>query len=257
MRTQELLTDCLVEGDPATVARRRRSRRISLLLSLLVQIALLGFLLLAPLFAKTERITWQMAVPIPPYKGYRETKQRPTQNPAAANQRPRVPIRPTPGLYQPRYVPREVIEGPVDPPAQMENSSVTSPCPACPRSSGEELIDLFARAGERTTPARPAPPPRQARIVVSQPVQEALLVNRVEPRYPPLAVQMRLEGKVELRAIIGRDGSIHSLEVLSGHPLFLEETKRAILQWRYQPTLLNGEPVEVETRITVVFTLQR
>jgi protein TonB len=93
--------------------------------------------------------------------------------------------------------------------------------------------------------------------VVSQPVQEALLVNRVEPRYPPLAVQMRLEGKVELRAIIGRDGSIHSLEVLSGHPLFLEETKRAIVQWRYQPTLLNGEPVEVETRITVVFTLQR
>jgi protein TonB len=85
----------------------------------------------------------------------------------------------------------------------------------------------------------------------------ARLVHRVEPRYPVLAKQMGLSGRVELRAIIARDGTVRDLQVLSGHPMFVRDTLEAILKWRFQPTLLNGEPVEVETRITVIFTLNR
>ena len=83
-----------------------------------------------------------------------------------------------------------------------------------------------------------------------------MLLRRVEPIYPPLARQTRLEGRVELRAIIAADGTIQSLEVLSGHPLFIQSALDAVRQWRYRPTILNGVPFEVETHITVIYTLK-
>jgi len=81
-------------------------------------------------------------------------------------------------------------------------------------------------------------------------------VTRVDPRYPPLAKQIHLEGIVEIRAIIAKDGTVQSLEILSGHVLLAKAAQDAILQWRYRPTLLRGKPVEVETLITVKFRLQ-
>jgi protein TonB len=86
-------------------------------------------------------------------------------------------------------------------------------------------------------------------------VEQALLVYRVEPRYPALARQMHLEGTVRLHAVIGIDGAVRELEVESGHPLLARAARDAVLQWRYRPTRLNGEPVEVETTITVIFEL--
>jgi protein TonB len=83
-----------------------------------------------------------------------------------------------------------------------------------------------------------------------------MLIYRVEPIYPPLTRQMRLEGKVELRAIIATDGTIQSLQVVSGHPLFIQSALTAVRQWRYRATVLNGQPVEIDTYITVVYTLQ-
>jgi len=84
-----------------------------------------------------------------------------------------------------------------------------------------------------------------------------LLIHRVDPVYPALARQIHLEGTVQLHAIIGRDGTIQSLEVLSGHPLLIQSARDAVRQWRYRPTLLNGEAVEVETSITVIYTMHR
>jgi protein TonB len=84
-----------------------------------------------------------------------------------------------------------------------------------------------------------------------------LLIHRVDPVYPALARQIHLEGTVQLYAIIGRDGTIQSLEVLSGHPLLIQSARDAVRQWRYRPTLLNGEAVEVETSITVIYTMHR
>ena len=84
-----------------------------------------------------------------------------------------------------------------------------------------------------------------------------MLVERVEPRYPPAALIARIEGPVKIKAIIGREGVIQQAEVLSGSPLLRGAALEAIRQWRYRPFILNGEPVEVETQITVNFVLGR
>jgi TonB family protein len=94
------------------------------------------------------------------------------------------------------------------------------------------------------------------RIRVGGNVQQARLTKRVNPEYPPLAREARIQGTVRLQAIIGYDGTITQLEVVSGHPLLAQASLDAVRQWQYQTTLLNGEPIEVETTIDVVFTLE-
>jgi protein TonB len=88
-------------------------------------------------------------------------------------------------------------------------------------------------------------------------VQQAMLVSQPRPVYPPLAKQARISGTVRFTAIIGRDGSIQNLTLVSGHPLLVQSATEAVKQWRYKPTLLNGEPVEVVTQIDVNFTLNQ
>jgi len=85
--------------------------------------------------------------------------------------------------------------------------------------------------------------------------QGAKLIKRVEPIYPPLARQTRVSGIVQLHAIIGTDGTVQSLEAISGHPLLLQAAMNAVKQWRYQQSLLNGTPVEIDTTIDVIFSL--
>jgi protein TonB len=84
---------------------------------------------------------------------------------------------------------------------------------------------------------------------------EAMLVLRVQPEYPAMARAVHISGTVQLRAIIGRDGAVRELQVISGNPLLVQAARAAVLRWRYRPTLLNGEPVEVETYITANFLL--
>ena len=113
--------------------------------------------------------------------------------------------------------------------------------------------------------AAPPPPPKKEevkpvtpqRIKVGGNVQSAKLVRQPRPVYPPLAKQARISGVVKLSAIISKDGSIQHLEVISGHPLLVPAALEAVKQWVYQPTLLNGEPVEVQTQIDVNFTLSQ
>jgi TonB family protein len=107
-----------------------------------------------------------------------------------------------------------------------------------------------------TPPLPPPPPPGQtARIRVGGNVQQAKLVVQVRPVYPPDAKAARIQGVVELQAIIGKDGAVENLTVLSGHPLLVPAAMDAIRNWRYQTTLLNGDPVEVMTQVDVNFTL--
>ncbi len=113
-------------------------------------------------------------------------------------------------------------------------------------------------------PVAPPPPPKievqkpatPQRIRVGGNVQAARIVNQPKPVYPPLAKQARIQGTVRFTAIIGADGTIRNLQLISGHPLLVPSAQEAVKQWRYQPTLLNGEPVEVITQIDVNFTLQ-
>jgi protein TonB len=93
------------------------------------------------------------------------------------------------------------------------------------------------------------------RVRVSQGVSEGLLVHKVTSQYPPLARQARIQGQVVLQAIIGKDGKIENLQVVRGHPMLNASAIDAVKQWRYKPYLLNGQPAEVETVITVNFTM--
>jgi protein TonB len=86
-------------------------------------------------------------------------------------------------------------------------------------------------------------------------MMEGNLLHRVQPDYPTLARQVRVQGQVVLRAIISREGTIENLQVLSGHPMLVQAAVNAVRQWRYRPYVLNGEPVEVETQVTVNFVL--
>jgi protein TonB len=87
-------------------------------------------------------------------------------------------------------------------------------------------------------------------------VLEAMLVRRVIPMYPPLAKQIRLSGTVRLVGVIGEDGTVQQLQVLSGHPVLVKSAVDAVKQWLYRPTLLNGQPVPVTAPIEVNFVLK-
>jgi TonB family protein len=101
----------------------------------------------------------------------------------------------------------------------------------------------------------PPAEPGVKRITVGGNVQQANIVRKVEPEYPPLARQARIQGTVRFTAVLATDGSVKQLTLLSGHPLLVQAAKQAVEQWRFRPTLLNGEPVEVNTNIDVGFTL--
>src|SRR5580658_6296354 len=101
------------------------------------------------------------------------------------------------------------------------------------------------------------PTPRAAPVRVGIGVQSAKLIFGPRPVYPPLARTTRTQGSVKIQALIGRDGIIRNLQLVSGPPLLIAAAMEAVQQWRYQPTLLNGEPVEVITEIDVNFTLSQ
>ena len=94
----------------------------------------------------------------------------------------------------------------------------------------------------------------ERRPVISR-LDPGQIVQRVEPLYPHLAVVTRTQGLVVLHALISREGTIEQLQALSGHPLLVPAAINAVRQWRFRPYILNGQPIEVETEITVNFTL--
>jgi TonB family protein len=87
------------------------------------------------------------------------------------------------------------------------------------------------------------------------PIQSVVLVRKVDPSYPPLAREAGIQGTVRVRAFIGKDGHVRSVQLVSGHPLLVPAAKEAVLQWQYMPTLLNGSPVEVVTDFGIIFEL--
>jgi protein TonB len=109
---------------------------------------------------------------------------------------------------------------------------------------------------EGPTPPQVATEAKPTRVKKPQ-IDPALLIHRVEPVYPILPKQMGRGGRVELRAIVATDGTIQSLQVVSGDPLFIQSALDAVRQWRYRPTFLNGKPVEIDTFITVTYYINR
>jgi protein TonB len=107
----------------------------------------------------------------------------------------------------------------------------------------------------RSQPLMPTPPAPAAHTFRTSSMLEGSIVRRVQPAYPPLARSARIQGSVVLSAVISKAGTIQNLRVVSGHPMLVTAAIDAVSQWRYRPYILNSEPVEVETQITVNFFL--
>ncbi len=126
--------------------------------------------------------------------------------------------------------------------------------PGVPGSNGDHAGgNVLDAIGNGMRPSLP-PPPSVRPPRVSH-VMEGNLIRRVQPEYPALAKQARIQGTVVLRAVIDREGAIQDLQVISGHPLLVQAAINAVRQWRYRPFYLNDQPVEVETQVTVNFSL--
>jgi protein TonB len=237
------LQSCLVEGDPEQRARERRVRRKALITSVLLQAGVLAALILVPLFAKPARLVVAIATPVPPYRhvsGQTQTAERPRTDVRhicvrCFNSRP--------ATLDTNRVESRALEEPVQ---DIGPGVPAVPCPSC--------INI-PTAGPQA-PAVSEPRRQRPQLVVTH-IDPAMLVHRVEPVYPTLARQLGRAGRVELRAVIATDGTIQSLQVVSGDPLFYQSAMDAVRQWRYRPTVLNGEAVEIDTFITVIYNINR
>lgn len=168
------------------------------------------------------------------------------------------------GFAEPSAIPKQVamiIEEPIPPVPGSSASDV-----GVPGSIGEPSAPLHAAVRDlvRLVPEPAAPPPAAApkpaapqihRIRLGGVVQAAKAISRPLPVYPPLARQARVSGVVKIEAVIAVDGTVQQMRAISGHPLLISAAMDAVRTWRFHPTLLNGEPVEVETQLDVVFTL--
>lgn len=239
------LEGCFVEGSAEQRRRERRIRRRALIISVAAQCAILTAIILVPLFGKPERIAQASVMPIPPYLHNSAPERRPTpRNPDQQIVRHLCAT-----CYSPRFP---------EHPATTDNTPQQDPIPGEPEGNANPQVpwgialDDGRRQPERPVDVRPRTPQR---VLVGH-LEPAMLTRRVEPVYPALARQIHREGQVELHAIISTDGTIQSLQVVSGDALFLRSAEDAVSQWRYRPTVLNGQPVEIDTYITVIYTLQ-
>jgi protein TonB len=233
---------------------KKTNKPWTVFISMLLQIAFLALLILIPLIytealPKTLMSSILLAPPPPP----------PPPPPPAAVQvvhvKPVAHLMEAGKLVAPKAIPKDVKiikeeEAPPDVGAGMVGGV---PGGVAGGSMGGVIGGVIGGAGSTAAPPPPKVTPK--RITVGGNVQAAHLVNRVQPVYPPLARQTRISGTVKLHAIIGKNGAVEQLQVVSGHPLLVQSALDAVKQWRYQPTLLNGEPVEVDTEIDVIFSL--
>jgi protein TonB len=119
------------------------------------------------------------------------------------------------------------------------------------------LPTIHATAPPKTPIVTAAPKPADKPHPIGGDVLAAKLIRKIVPEYPPLAKQARVSGTVRLTGVIAKDGTIEQLEVLSGNPLLVPAALAAVKRWLYQPTFLNGQPVEVIAPIDVIFTLSQ
>jgi periplasmic protein TonB len=121
--------------------------------------------------------------------------------------------------------------------------------------TGTARRGVFDSIGNSVDVAPPPPSPASAHPLKVSHWAEGNIIYRVQPSYPPIARLARVQGTVELRAIISKTGTIENLVAINGHPMLVKSAIEAVRQWRYRPYLLNNEPIEVETEITVNFVL--
>ena len=239
-----MFEDSILESSP----RWRTRRGWTTLASSALQFAVLTLLVLVPVLrpGALPRLPISTGVLPPQPYGHAEQERTPTK----LQGRSAVVARASGVLLTPVRVPTQIASGDDDALSPSDTAMVGTRIGVGTPDGvpGAVLSEVLRRP-----PAVPAAtPPR--RVVVSV-LNEGNLVRRVDPVYPHIAKAAGVQGDVILQAVIGRDGSIEQLQTVSGHPLLVPAALDAVRQWRYRPYLLNGQPVEVETQVTVRFIL--
>jgi periplasmic protein TonB len=252
--------DGLVES---VTVRRRSNTGWGVLISVIAQSLIVGIVILIPLIYTTQTLpktilaNWLVTTP------GSLTLLAPVAAPpahrvqAVVKVKSNAPFLQSNKLLAPRAVPKDIAV-----PREPESPPDVGALPRGGTFGGLGGVGVEGiTAGTPVGAIPPPPPPKStvpatpARITQGGNVSRASVISQVKPVYPALARQQRIEGDVLLRAIIGRDGHVSDLQVLSGDPLLAQAALEAVKQWRYKPTMLNGMPVEVDTSITVTFRL--
>jgi protein TonB len=247
-----LFADSLLHAEKS----ERNRRKFATVFSLMIQGLLLGVLLILPLMftqalPQQQLLTFLVAPPPPP----------PPPPPAA--QAVAKLVRRTQsemlggGLRAPSRIPAKIqmiheVEAPPPSPSGVVGG-VPGGVPG--GQLGGVIGGIIGQTSSLSAVPRPPVSTQPKRIRISQGVTQGSLIHKIEPGYPTLAMRARISGLVVLHAIISKEGEIKELSLVSGHPLLAPAAIEAVRQWRYRPFLLNGEPIEVETTITVTFQL--
>src|SRR5580700_7753614 len=239
-----MFEDSLIESGGKLKTKRGRTSFVAFLIEAMI----VGVMILIPLIftealPKAMQTTFLVAPPPPP----------PPPPPAAAVVKIVKVIQTdivNGELRTPTKIPQKVqmIKEDEAPPPAMASTGVVG---GVPGGSMGGVIGSVLSSTPTVAPKIAAP----QRVRVSSGVVSGLLVKRVNPVYPPLARQARIQGVVLLQAQISKDGRIENLQLISGHPMLAPAAIEAVKQWVYRPYLLNGEPCEVDTQIQVNFTL--
>ena len=239
------------------VGEKTARKPFALAVSVSGQAAVLGLAILFPLL-HTQAVTsprLSQAVPLlRPWGSQHHAQEKPSTGRAQAKPGPRIFTERA--ILQPSRIPATV--------AIIDDAPSIDPIPGSEAFSGTPDGVFGVLQTQAALPPKPAltpptppkaPPAVTPRLRIGGMVQAAKMLRQVKPIYPPLAKQARISGEVRLEAVISREGTVESLQVLSGHPLLVPAALDAVRQWLYQPTLLNGDPVEVLTQIEVHFKL--
>lgn len=215
---------------------------VALAFNTLVLAALVTIPLIYPEALPAHWMSRLITAPPPPPSAPKELPQQPTQEfhggPQVVGINLTAPSRMPIGIQQ--------IHGVEGPPSDNQISLDSG-------GSGIPGGDPFGHGESRpTVVVQPQP---KGPVHISTGVAEGMLIQRIVPRYPAIAVAAHQHGTVVLQAIISKDGTIQGLRVVSGPPMLQQAAMDAVAHWRYRPFLLNGQPVDVETTINVVFSL--
>jgi periplasmic protein TonB len=245
------LRNCFLEGSAEEEKSARKVRRRAILTSIIVQILVLAALVLYPMLSHGERLPLTVVTPTVPYS---YSGGHPSQ--------PNGPRHPTPrqqtyGISAPTYIPPTIVTTDPARPTPGGDEQIGIGIPGVP--DGDRIIGAPNALVPEKGPVKPQPEVKtheNKRISIGH-IEPAMLTHRVEPVYPALPRQLHREGRVELRAVIATDGTIQSLEVVSGDPMFYDSALAAVREWHYKATVLDGQAVEVETQISVIYKLNQ
>jgi len=246
-----MFSDCLLD-----FGAQRKRKAAATTFSVVLNCLMVATLVIVPLFfteelPKAQLLTFLVAPPPPP-------PPPPAAEPAQpAVRQVQTDVLDTGQLRTPARIPQkvEMIREDVAPPP-ISTGGVWGGVPGgVPGGQLGGVIGGIVSATSNLSAVPKFAPVVPQRVRISQGVTKGLMIHRVDPPYPPLARAARVQGEVVLKAIIDKDGNITDLQLISGHPLLVPSAIEAVKQWRYKPYLLNGQPVEVETTITVIFAL--